>query len=151
MRVGIDVVDLRRLERELSRSGDSFPHRILTSNERAWLEHAAWPTAVAVAACLGAKEAVIKCAGLRPDGFRWQDIELRCTPQQAATSLSRSVATCLHGAMNLDDLMFGRCVISGAMLAHLSRCHAMPDGSKCDEIAAVWGRDGRRVVVVALQ
>jgi len=73
--VGVDVVATARVARDIEQWGDTFIARVLTPAEQAWCEAAA-DRATAVAACVAAKEAVVKVLGGRPRGFTWTGVEL---------------------------------------------------------------------------
>ena len=67
--VGVDVVDLRRVERSLARSRDGLASRLCTSEERSWITEG--DAAPRTAALFALKEAWIKANGGRPAGFAW--------------------------------------------------------------------------------
>lgn len=73
--VGIDLVDLARLERILvSSRGERFTRRICTDRERAVCDSRVRP-AEAYGARFAAKEAFFKALGA-PTGLRWHEIEV---------------------------------------------------------------------------
>lgn len=65
--VGVDIVDLARFDRQLSRT-PRLLERLFASRERALPRHS-------LAARFAAKEAMIKALG-RSDGMRWVDVEV---------------------------------------------------------------------------
>lgn len=76
MRVGLDLVEVARIERLVARWGERFLLRVFTDNELAYslnrrrvYEH--------LAARFAAKEALSKAAGLGP---RWREIEVLNSP-----------------------------------------------------------------------
>lgn len=75
--VGIDLVDVERVERLLSRNGDRVLARLLTDGERAYCMTRAFP-ARHVAARLAAKEAAYKALFQQSDGLviGWRDFEV---------------------------------------------------------------------------
>jgi phosphopantetheinyl transferase (holo-ACP synthase) len=77
--VGVDVVAIARIADDVERWGDTLLARVLTPAESAWcaarIEHGR-DLATGVAACVAAKEAVIKVLGGRPRGFSWRCVEL---------------------------------------------------------------------------
>lgn len=75
--VGIDLVDIARVERLLSRNVDRVLARLLTERERAYCMSRAFP-ARHVAARLAAKEAAYKALFQRSDGLviGWRDFEV---------------------------------------------------------------------------
>lgn len=70
--VGVDAIEIWRIERTLARYGDRFLQRIYTEQERA-----RYAGRVAeLAARFAAKEAVMKALGTGVRGVRWRDIEI---------------------------------------------------------------------------
>lgn len=108
--VGVDLVEIRRIERLLTRAGAA--ERLLTAREQAYC--AAWANRPArVAARFAAKEAVLKAfgTGLR-GGIRWTDVEVvndaRGRPRvelhgEAAAHAAR------HGLVSLDVSLSHAC------------------------------------------
>ncbi len=77
MVVGVDLVEIPRIERALARYGDRFLERVFTPAERAY----ARGRVPELAARFAAKEAVSKALGvgmrmLAPDGIGWRDVEV---------------------------------------------------------------------------
>lgn len=77
--IGIDVVEVDRIERALSRWGDVFVSRVFTPHED---ERARHPRARSqrLAARFAAKEAVMKALGLGWRTMAWHEIEIRNDP-----------------------------------------------------------------------
>lgn len=75
--IGLDVVDVERVERMLARHGDRALSRMLTEGERAYCERMAAP-ARHVAARLAAKEAAYKALSVDPDAgwIGWLELEV---------------------------------------------------------------------------
>jgi holo-[acyl-carrier protein] synthase len=72
--VGVDVVEVERVERALRRWGDAFLARVYTPSER---ERGAGRAGVArLAARFAAKEAVMKALGVGWGWLRFSDIEI---------------------------------------------------------------------------
>jgi holo-[acyl-carrier protein] synthase len=88
--VGVDMVEVARIQRAIARWGDGFIRRVYTPRE---LERAATPAVLAprLAARFAAKEAVMKALGCGWRGLAWREIEITHDPQ------GRPVV-CLHGA-----------------------------------------------------
>ena len=70
--IGVDLVDIRRIESAISRWGDRFLHHVYTPAE---LELCAG-RAHSLAARFAAKEAVMKALGTGFKGAFWRDIEV---------------------------------------------------------------------------
>lgn len=75
--IGIDLVDVARVERMLARKGERVVQKLLTERERAYVatQHA---PARAIAARIAAKEATYKAFQSLPDarGVSWQHLEV---------------------------------------------------------------------------
>ena len=88
--LGIDLVEVSRVQALLERHEDRFKSRVFTAAEIAYCESCAKP-AIHFAARFAAKEAVAKALGTGvSDGVIWTEIEVLC-----ATNGAPSVA--LHG------------------------------------------------------
>lgn len=77
--VGIDIVEVRRIEQALDRWGDAFVSRLFTAaeDERARPPHA---RGIRLAARFAAKEAVMKALGLGWRAMAWREIEILNDP-----------------------------------------------------------------------
>lgn len=74
--VGIDIIEIRRIEHALSRWGERFLKRVYTPQELAQLSHRT-PT---LAACFAAKEATMKALGTGRIGVGWREVEVIHAP-----------------------------------------------------------------------
>lgn len=74
--IGTDLVDVARMERELSRDGAGFRDDVFTSGETAYCEGMAHP-ARHFAARFAAKEAFWKAVGSGPEALALRDVEVR--------------------------------------------------------------------------
>ncbi len=73
--IGVDLVDMRRIQNLLDRFGDRFIQKIFTKEERAYAIQSAHPLR-AYANRFAAKEAAVKALGTgMKEGIGWQDIE----------------------------------------------------------------------------
>ena len=73
--LGVDVVEIPRIEKALSRFGERFLKRILTAREISWLAgRGHFPARVA--ALFAAKEACAKALGTGLSGLSWQEMEV---------------------------------------------------------------------------
>lgn len=75
--IGIDVVEIGRIERMLDEYGERFAEKVFTAAERAYCESATRP-ALHFAARFSAKEAVAKAFGTGIGSqLEWLDMEIR--------------------------------------------------------------------------
>ncbi len=70
--VGLDIIEIGRIERVVARWGESFLHRVYTEAELELCRNRAPQLAVRFAA----KEAVMKALGTGTKGVGWRDIEV---------------------------------------------------------------------------
>lgn len=88
--IGVDLLEIERIERLWRRSGDRFARRICTAAERAYCAGTGRPAA-SLCARFCAKEAVMKCLGSGwSDGVGFRSIEVVRAPGGA-------VGIALHG------------------------------------------------------
>jgi holo-[acyl-carrier protein] synthase len=77
---GIDIVNIDRIERIISRWGPLFLGRVFTEEEIRWCRQRARP-ASCFALRFAAKEAFLKAVGWGlQNGIRWTDVEVERTP-----------------------------------------------------------------------
>ncbi len=74
--IGIDIIEIARIERAIARWGGSFLHRIYTELELK-LSHSK-PSSLA--ARFAGKEAVVKAIGTQTKGIGWREIEILAEP-----------------------------------------------------------------------
>ena len=74
LRVGIDLVQISRIEESIRAFGERFLRRVFTAGELAYARSAPASTSERLAARFAAKEAAKKALGL--DGVGWTDIEI---------------------------------------------------------------------------
>ncbi|MBC7343985.1 MAG: holo-ACP synthase [Clostridia bacterium] len=119
--VGIDVIEIWRLERALQRWGEKFIRRVFSDEEMASMgcrskrmEH--------LAGRFAAKEAVIKALGLKGAGVSWRDIEVLSEPRGrpvvrlGGVSLKRAKdlnLACLEVSISHSRTMACACAIAG--------------------------------------
>ncbi|MBU6399411.1 MAG: holo-ACP synthase [Verrucomicrobia bacterium] len=121
--VGIDLVEVGRIERSLARFGDRFLRRILAPAEAAYCRSLPWP-ATHVAVRFAAKEAISKAFGTGIGrSLGWQDMEIRREPSGQPTVV-------LHGpGRKLLDQRGGRVVhVSLSHTAHHATAIAVLEG-----------------------
>jgi holo-[acyl-carrier protein] synthase len=109
--VGVDVVDMHRIQEVLKRQGERFLERVYTPGERSFCRDRRDPTPH-LAARFAAKEAVFKALGTGwAKGVTWVDIEV-CRQGQEAPFLI------LHGeAKRMSESL-------GVRRTHLSLSHS---------------------------
>ncbi|MGD8227944.1 MAG: holo-ACP synthase [Desulfobacteraceae bacterium] len=74
--IGVDLVNIKRVERVMERWGDRFIGRVFTPGEREFCDKRVYP-ASAFALRFAAKEAFSKALGFgMRRGIRWRDIEI---------------------------------------------------------------------------
>jgi holo-[acyl-carrier protein] synthase len=74
--LGIDIVQVARIEKAVARWGERFLQRVFTQRERDYCSRKAHP-AESLAARFAAKEAVLKAIGTGlSGGVRWTDVEV---------------------------------------------------------------------------
>ena len=72
LRVGVDVIEVARIQRAATRHGERFYQRFFTPQEREICKDQPWRLAARVAA----KEAVAKAFGTGIGDMRWTEIEI---------------------------------------------------------------------------
>jgi len=98
MSTGIDVVEIERIDRAVSRWGDSFLRRVYTEGE---LEYCRG-RAERLAGRFAAKEATSKAlGGLKP--LRWREIEVLPDPRGKPTVYLHGMAQAIAEKSNLSD------------------------------------------------
>lgn len=83
LRVGLDVVDIRRVSESMARFGAQFAQRLFSSDEISYAMACEGQEAERLAARFAAKEAAIKAFELSELGVDWRDIEVRKLPDGA--------------------------------------------------------------------
>ncbi len=74
--VGVDIIEIGRIESAAREWGDRFLSRVFTASElERYGRHSS-----SLAARFAAKEAVVKVLGTRERGIGWQDIEVLAEP-----------------------------------------------------------------------
>jgi holo-[acyl-carrier-protein] synthase len=146
--IGVDVVSIDRITADIGRWADLLTRRLLSDRELAWVRK---DTASLVAACLAAKEGVIKALRERPVGFSWKDVELVIGGSQSApskeavrrarTALSRIEATAQSTA---------RCILRGPVeqRAQLLFEQEMELAGNQAGACAVWGQRGNELIAI---
>ena len=109
--IGIDLVEISRLEDVLARRGERFRARVFTEREIAYCESLGSKFA-SYAARFAAKEAVMKALGTGwSEGIGWKDIEVASQQGEAPT-------------IKLHNRAHDRMRVIGASKIHLSLTHS---------------------------
>ena len=109
--IGIDLVEISRIEEVFARRGERFRARVFTEGEIAYCERRASKLA-SYAARFAAKEAAMKALGTGwADGVGWMDIEV--VSQQSGSPTLQLHRRALERMREL-----------GAMKAHISLTHS---------------------------
>ncbi len=75
-RVGIDLIEIARIEKLLNEHGERFAERVYTESERAYCDAGGLQRSARYAARFAVKEAVLKALGTGMTiGFAWTDVE----------------------------------------------------------------------------
>ncbi len=98
--VGIDVVEIARVERAVKRFGERFLERVFTPSERQYC--ALRPSHLA--ARFAAKEAAAKALGTGLVGLKWTDIEVVVDNQGKPCLILHNAAWALANALGLVEL-----------------------------------------------
>jgi holo-[acyl-carrier protein] synthase len=77
VRVGLDLVEISRIQESLDRFGDRFLRRLFSDGEIAYAQSRPSQSAEHLAARFAAKEAAIKAFALAEAGMAWRDIEVQ--------------------------------------------------------------------------
>jgi holo-[acyl-carrier protein] synthase len=100
--VGIDIVEVPRIERAVARWGEAFLARVFTDRERAHAASA--PGAVQrLAGRFAAKEAVMKALGLGWRRMGWRDIEIGTDPLGKPVVVLRGEAAALASQLGITQ------------------------------------------------
>lgn len=77
VRVGLDLVEISRIQESVDRFGDRFLRRLFSDGEIAYAQSRPARRAEHLAARFAAKEAAIKAFALAEAGMAWRDIEVQ--------------------------------------------------------------------------
>jgi len=75
--IGVDIIEIARIERAIDSWGEQFLHRVYTDTELELCHN----RSASLAARFSGKEAVIKVLGGMSRGFRWTEIEILSDPR----------------------------------------------------------------------
>ncbi|WP_119073057.1 holo-ACP synthase [Aggregatilinea lenta] len=99
LRVGVDLIEVERIERVRARYGERFFTRFFTPAEREQCKDL--PTRLA--ARIAAKEAVAKALGTGIGDVRWIDIEVRLDARGAPSLCLHAAASVLAQELGLNE------------------------------------------------
>ena len=74
--IGIDIIEIARIEQAIAQWGERFLHRVYTESELKLY----YKKPLSLAARFAGKEAVIKAIGTQTKGISWQEIEILAEP-----------------------------------------------------------------------
>jgi holo-[acyl-carrier protein] synthase len=102
--VGVDIVEVERIERAITRWGEAFVRRIYTARE---VERSAAPIVVGprLAARFAAKEAVMKALGVGWRQLSWQEIEIANDPQGKPVVHLHGAARRIADQLGVTDIL----------------------------------------------
>lgn len=101
--IGVDLIEIARIERAIQRWGDRFLQRIYTEGELRICRRKPWR----LASRFAGKEAVMKALGTGIRGISWREIEILAEPSgKPIVNLSGKAQT------KADDLGIGKLAIS---------------------------------------
>ena len=98
--IGIDIVEIARIERAIARGGEHFLHRVYTEPELR-LYH---KNPSSLAARFAGKEAIIKALGKSKKGISWRDIEILSDPDGKPLVYLQGKAREQADSLGLDNL-----------------------------------------------
>jgi len=105
LRMGMDVVDIRRVSESMNRFGDRFVQRLFSEREISYALNGEGQAAQRLAARFAAKEAAIKAFNLGEAGINWRDIEVEKLSDGACR-------LALHGRAASQAELLGVCEIA---------------------------------------
>jgi len=105
--IGVDIIEVARIEKAVACWGEQFLHRVYTDSELELCGN----QSPALAARFAGKEAVIKTLGGLSKGFRWREIEILSDPR------GKPIVR-LHGSMRARANTLGL----GGLAISLSDC-----------------------------
>ena len=98
--VGIDIIEIARIEKAIARWGESFLHRVYTEPELKLCHNKPF----SLAARFAGKEAVIKALGTQAKGINWKEIEILSDPSGKPLVHLYGKAKNQAGSLGLNNL-----------------------------------------------
>ncbi len=110
--IGVDVVEIRRMEEVVSKWGNSFLNKVFTATELAYA-HSKRNPINHIAGRFAVKEAVAKALATGwASGFRWKDVEVRNDPSgKPSVILYGNVAQLLANSRILVSISHSESVV----------------------------------------
>jgi holo-[acyl-carrier protein] synthase len=99
LRCGIDMIEIKRVEKGIERLGERFLNRFFTPNERTDCEDQPYR----LAARLAAKEAVAKALGTGIGDVGWREIEIRSDDRSRPVLHLHGAAAAVSEKMGLTE------------------------------------------------
>lgn len=104
LRVGFDLVDIRRIRESMERFGGRFLARLFSDNEIAYAQQGEGQCADRLAARFAAKEAAIKAFALAEAGVAWRDIEVQKLDDGACRLALHGKAAACASALGVNEI-----------------------------------------------
>lgn len=104
LRVGLDVVDVRRVSESMERFGPRFAQRLFSDDEIAYAASGEGQAAERLAVRFAAKEAAIKAFDLAEAGVSWRDIEVQKLPSGACRLALRGRAAAQAERLGVSEI-----------------------------------------------
>jgi len=98
--IGIDIIEITRIEKAIARWGDRFLHRVYTESEL----RQSHQKPSSLAAHFASKEAVMKLLGTGKKGIGWRDIETLPEPSGRPLVHLHGKARAQANSLGLDKL-----------------------------------------------
>ncbi len=98
--IGVDIVEIARIEKAITRRGDGFLHRVYTEPELKLCHE----KSASLAARFAGKEAIIKAIGTRNNGIGWREIEILAEPNGKPLVYLHGKAQNQADSLDLDRL-----------------------------------------------
>jgi holo-[acyl-carrier protein] synthase len=104
LRVGMDLVQISRIDESLQRFGERFLRKLFTDGEIAYARQSETGTSERLAARFAAKEAAIKAFSFSDAGIGWRDIEVCKLPDGACRLALHGKAAQQASQLGVSDI-----------------------------------------------
>lgn len=132
VRVGLDLVEISRIQESVDRFGDRFLRRLFSDGEIAYAQSRPARSAEHLAARFAAKEAAIKAFSLSDTGMAWRDIEVQRSDDGACHLALHGRAAEAAGRLGVTHIALSLShdgEYAGAVVTALCGPQAAPDSS----------------------